>query len=55
MSKSSISVFFPTSLELRLALFPINGVRFKGSAKYPFPKGQIPAADAVLQQIRRDH
>jgi hypothetical protein len=30
---------------------PINGVRFKGSAKYPFPKGQIPAADAVLQQI----
>ncbi len=30
---------------------PINGVRFKGFVKYPFPKGQMPAADLVLQQI----
>jgi len=30
---------------------PINGVRFRGFVKYPFPKGQIPSADAVLQQI----
>ena len=30
---------------------PINGVRFRGFVKYPFPKGQIPSADVVLQQI----
>ncbi len=30
---------------------PINGVPFRGFVKYPFPKGQIPAPEAVLQQI----
>lgn len=30
---------------------PIDGARFRGFIKYPFPKGEIPAPDAVLQQI----
>ncbi len=30
---------------------PINGAPFRGLVKYPFPKGQIPTPDAVLQQI----
>jgi hypothetical protein len=30
---------------------PINGARFRGFVKYPFPKGRIPPADVVLQQI----
>ncbi len=30
---------------------PINGARFRGFLRYPFPKGQIPAPEAVLQQI----
>jgi len=30
---------------------PIDGVRFKGLLKFPFPKGQIPVADVVMQQI----
>jgi hypothetical protein len=30
---------------------PISGTRYRGFVKYPFLKGQIPAADAVLQQV----
>jgi hypothetical protein len=30
---------------------PISDLRYKTFVKYPFPKGQIPATDAVMQQI----